>query len=161
MPEFFANKADFDRAIQEALKPINDELQAVKSNRDTIIAEKRKLEGRTQGTTPEGVIRTANELHVPQSLVKNNPAKYQYFRKLAQDDGLEMKLLDAPIVKSDENLPEKFTNERNHYVSRDYLAQDGALYRREKAFAESKGLELITFSTASELPTEAFIPKEP
>lgn len=41
MPEFFANKADFDRAIQEALKPLADELNAVKQNRDTILFEKR------------------------------------------------------------------------------------------------------------------------
>ncbi len=157
MPEFFASKADFDRAIVEALKPINDELQAVKQNRDTILFEKKKLEGRAVGVTREGVVRTANELHVPQSLVKNNPTKYQYFRNLAQTEGLEMKLLDAPITKSDNTMPETFTNDRNHYVSRDYLGQDGALYRREKEFAESKGLTLITFSSATELPTEAFL----
>lgn len=111
--------------------------------------------------TPEGVVRTANELHVPQSLVKNNPTKYQYFRNLAQNEGLEMRLLNEPITKADDKMPQKFTNDRNHYVSRDYLGQDGALYRSEKAFAKSKGLTLITFSTASELPTEAFVPKEP
>jgi NAD(P)-dependent dehydrogenase (short-subunit alcohol dehydrogenase family) len=46
MIDFFADKAAFDRAVQEALKPLNDELNATKQNRDTILAEKKRLEGK-------------------------------------------------------------------------------------------------------------------
>lgn len=161
MPDFFANKADFDRAVQEALKPLNDELQAIKTNRDTILLEKKRLEGKAQGVTPEGVVRTATELHVPLTLVRGNTEKYQYFRKLAQDEGLQMKFLEEDITKSDAKMPDVFTTDRAHYVSRNYTGQDARKYQEEKAFAERKGLKFIPVTHASELPKEAFLPKEP
>lgn len=160
MPEFFANKADFDRAIQEALKPLTEELLATKQNRDTLLVEKRKLEGKTNGITPEGVVRTATELHVPHALVKGNTEKYQYFRKLAQDEGLQMRFLTEEIRKSDEHMPDTFTTDRMHYVSKAFLAQDGNKYRQEKAYAESKGVQMQIVTHATELPAEAFIPKD-
>jgi hypothetical protein len=72
-----------------------------------------------------------------------------------------MKLLAEPLVKSDEKMPQVWTSDRAHNVSREYLAGDGHKYRQEQAFAESKGLKLIPFSHSSELPKEAFVPKEP
>ena len=157
MTNFFASKADFDRAIQEALAPLNHELKVTKENRDAILAEKRKLEGKTLGRTSEGVIRTESELHVPNEVVKNNPQRYQYFRKLAHDEGLTMRLVEQAPEKSDATMPQVFTNERAHYVSRDYTGQSATKYQEEKAFAEKKGLKFVPFTHASELPAEAFV----
>ena len=158
MPDFFASKADFDRAVQEALAPIKQELERVTANREVIINEKRALEGKTVGRTAEGIIRTADALHIPRELVSDHAA-YQKYRKIAQDDGLEIKILEQPVVKDDRAMPDKFTTDRMHYVSNNYLNRNGALYREEKAFAERLGLTMKVVHSASELPLNAFIPQ--
>ena len=156
MPDFFASKADFDRAIDERIKPLLEELASVKSNRDTILAEKRKLEGRTMGVTLDGVVRTTDALHVPRDLARQ-PADYQRWRALAQNGSLELKIIDQRPEKTEDKMPMIYTNDRKHYVHQSVVRGDATRYREEKTFAERKGLTMHIFASPTELPTEAFL----
>lgn len=156
MPDFFASKADFDRAIEERIKPLLEELASIKSNRDTILAEKRKLEGKTTGVTLDGIIRTADALHVPRDLARQ-PADYQRWRKLAVDEGLNLQIIDQRPEKAEDKMPMIYTNDRKHYVHQSVVRGDATKYREEKSFAERKGLTMHIFASPTELPTEAFL----
>jgi len=154
--DYFATKADFDRALDERLAPLQKELESMRVHRDKVIQEKKAIEGKGVGRTADGVIRTADALHVPRELARD-PQAYQRYRKIALDDGLSMKIIDREELRDDKKMPDTFTNRLTHFVNREYIGQDARAYQDEKRFAEKNGLRLHVFGHASELPIEAFL----
>jgi len=161
--DYFATREDLERAVAERMKSVLDELNetkahlaSVKSNRDTILAEKRALEGRVVGKTPDGIIRTADALHVPRDLARQ-PQEYQRWRKMAIDEKLSLKIIDHVPEKDAENFPTVYTNDRKHYVHESVVRGDARKYQAERAFAEKHGVTMHLFTNANELPTEAFL----
>src|SRR5260221_6317408 len=125
MPDFFASKADFDAELRKQMAPVLAEIESIKSNRANILAEKRKLERKSEGVTQDGIIRTADALHVPRDLARA-PADYQKWRRMAQEDGIELKIIDAIPEKHQAKTPNAFTTDPTHFVSRDYVKRDHA-----------------------------------
>lgn len=140
---------DIDRAVQKALEPVLEQFNAIKANRDQILAEKRK---RIVGKTEDGIIRTEQAIFLPREIARD-PANYQRWKAQAAEDGLELRVLTETKAEP-ATLPDTFTGPRVHYVRND-LARDPHFYRQEKSFAERQGLTMHLFKTAAELPPEA------
>lgn len=125
------------------------------------LSEKRELEGRKQAgirkVTVDGVQITDTAMQVPEALVRNNPAAYRMWKARAAEQNLAFQILRAS-AKGDtpRQIPDRFTDDRTHYVSREFLASNGALYRQERDFAQSKRLRMVVVENEDQLPEAAF-----
>lgn len=145
--------AEATASFEKKLKAVQDELLAIKTNRDEILAEKRVLQGKDFSGV--GVQQNATSLLISRDVARD-PAEYQKYKAAAAAQNLEFGVLpDTKESRADKPMPEFYTSRTAHVISRDY-ARNPQQFKAEKAFAESKGLTFHVAASADEFPASAF-----
>lgn len=154
MPDLY----DLDeKALRARVKALEEENAGLRQQNFTVIGEKRKLEGKLQGTTTEGVMITDNAYILPKGMADDHQV-YKHWRRKAQDDGKELQFApDRPVEP--QKLPDRYVNEQAGivYINANLVA-DHAVYQREKALAEDKRMRLVPCRSPQDWPQEAFLP---
>jgi len=161
MPEqFFANREHFEAEVAKAKAESTAEIAKLKQQIDKLIANERMAEGKTVGKTTEGVVITADALHVPRALAQN-PQDYQRWKSNASQQGKELKIIAETPAQTPEKAPDRYVSERTGiiYLAR-HVAQDSRQYQYEKAQAEKNNMRLVVCYQPHDFPTEAFLTKE-
>ncbi len=144
------------RKFDKQLAEVQTELKSVKENRDTILAEKRALQGKD--FTAVGVQQNATSLLISRDIARN-PADYQKYKAAAKEQNLQFGVIpDAKESRVDKPMPDFHSTRTHHIISRDF-ARNPQNFQREKALAAKNNLIFHVATTAEEFPSEAF--KEP
>jgi hypothetical protein len=126
-------------ALRAQVEKLSQELEIVRGNRDSILREKRVLEGR---------------MTIDRAEVRSNPRLYAQLKQEAARRGVPLAITDVSVPQSAQ-LPDRFETEETVYVSRDHVGRDVARYRRLQAEAKQAGKQFIVVNDARQLPPEA------
>ncbi len=144
-------------AVRAATEPLQAQITHLRSNRDTIIAEKRRLEGRAVKAAEERADARPKEIDFAITRTQaRNPQEYRRARDEAAKHGLPLRILDDEEIERPGEPPEVFTSETHYHVYRPRIQGDSLAYQRHKREAERLGLRFHCAYTAAEMPKEAF-----
>lgn len=144
-------------AVRAATEPLQAQISHLRSNRDTIIAEKRRLEGRAVKAAEERA--DARPQAVDFAITKTqarNPQEYRRARDEAAKHGFDLMILPDEEIERVGEPPEVFTNDTHYHVYRPRIEGDHLAYQRHRREAERLGLRFHCAYTAAEMPKEAF-----
>lgn len=143
-------------AIKAATEPLQAQIAHLRSNRDAIIAEKRKLEGRARKDAEERA--DARPKAIDFAITREqarNPQEYRRARDEAAKHGLPLMILDDQKTELG-TPPEVFQTDSHYHVFGPSIKGDTQAYFRHKAEAERLGLRFHCAYSAAEMPREAF-----
>lgn len=142
-------------AVQEATAPLQNTIDRLSQNRDSILREKRELERAAvreaedrEAARPQFVPITREQARDPQTYrrVKDEAAKL----------GVPMKILDAEELQSRVEPPESFASDTTYFVYGPAIRGDHTAYQRHKAEAQRRGLKFHVAPVPRDFPKEAF-----
>lgn len=142
-------------AVQEATAPLQNTIDRITQNRDSILREKRALE---QSAVREAEQREAERpKFVPITREQaRDPQAYRRAKEEAAERGVPLKFFDADEVEPRGEPPTTFASDTTLFVYAPHIKSDHTAYRRHKADAERRGLRLLVATKPEHFPNEAF-----
>lgn len=154
--------AELTRRITEAVRAATEPLQAridhLARNRDSILREKRELEGRAIKAAEERVNDRprAIDFAITRTRAKD-PAEYRRAKAEAAKHGFELLMLDDTKGEQMNAVPpDTYQSDTHYYVFGPSIKADHGAYMRHKAEAERLGLRFHVAYSAKEMPKAAF-----
>lgn len=143
-------------AVQEATAPLQNTIDRLTQNRDSILREKRELE---KAAVQEAEDREADRpKFVPITRDQaRDPQAYRRAKDEAKKLGVDVQIFDPKdTAEKRGEPPATFETDRALYVYAPAIRSDHTAYRRHKADAERRGLRLLVVNKPEHFPSEAF-----
>lgn len=150
-------KERLSAAVREATEPLRARIDHLSSNRDSLIREKRQLEGRAVKDAQQRVEERpkAIDFAITRSQARD-PQEYRRARDEAAKHGLPLMILDDAQIERKGEPPATFQSDTHYFVYAPTIKGDAKAYQQHKAEAERQGLRFHVAYTADEMPKEAF-----
>ena len=142
------------KAVQDATAPLQNTIDRLAQNRDSILREKRELE---RAAVKEAEDReAARPKFVPITREQaRDPQVYRRVKEEAERLSVPVRFVEAEAEKRG-TPPAVFASDTTLFVYGPSIRGDHTAYQKHKAEAQRRGLRFIVAPTADQFPKEAF-----
>lgn len=145
------------RAVREATEPLHARIDQLARNRDSILREKRELEGHALKAAQDRADDRPKPIDFAITRTQaKNPAEYRRAKGEAAAHGFDLVILDDTAHTQRGLPPAVFKSDTHYHVFAPTIKGDPQAYVAHKAEAERLGLRFHVAYSAAEMPKAAF-----